>query len=432
MCGFVGVVGNKNISLEESLNSISHRGPDQLTIKRINKALIGFNRLAIIDLNDNAMQPFENEDCAVYLNGEIYNYLELKKEFNFKGLTNSDVEIIPFLFSKIGIDFLRHLNGMFAMVIIDKKNKSQYLIKDRFGQKPLYYLKNNLGFFFSSEVKAIKSLIPLEVDPSNLHINLSCHLLPPPLSLYKNLKSIMPGSFIKIDRDFVITEKKWYFPNLSKNEKFNQEKFIDIFSDSINLRTRSDVPISTLLSGGLDSMLITEFVRKKTKNIEPLVAIIEDKEKWEGSNTDVINQEVYCNKSNLKKHTVNVNYEYWNKNIISIVNNYDELFVDSGNLIFYALCNLAKQNNIKVVLTGVGGDELFGGYPWQKNLEILPDIWNKKSKYFNSLESFSSKFLMNFKRTYIRDGLIRLSQLIARPEFYFYTSMVVFGLIWML
>ena len=156
MCGFVGYYGKgSDGAIKEAAQKISHRGPDLLGVRQGAGWGVAFDRLSIIDLTDAAMQPFENKDCIVYLNGEIYNYLELQIEHvgMFSPNTKSDVEIIPFLYSKYGLNFLNKLNGMFAMAIIDKNSGHKYLIRDRFGKKPIFYKKNSDGVVFGSEIK---------------------------------------------------------------------------------------------------------------------------------------------------------------------------------------------------------------------------------------------------------------------------------------
>ena len=146
---------------------------------------VAFNRLSILDLSDNGMQPFRFDDVTVYLNGEIYNYVELREEHRseFQWVTGSDVEIVPFLYRKYGLSFLDMLNGMFAMVIIDERQEKRFLVRDRFGQKPLFYKREGKEVQFASEIKALKQIAPLRPDRTNLALNLSCSFLLQPLSL---------------------------------------------------------------------------------------------------------------------------------------------------------------------------------------------------------------------------------------------------------
>ena len=152
MCGIVGYFGNVARDLKAASDSIAHRGPDMQGIKSGVEWKVAFNRLSILDLSDNGMQPFIFDGVHVYLNGEIYNFKELKDEHKneYQCQSGSDVEIVPFLYRKYGLDFLNKLNGMFAIVIIDEKLNRKLLIRDRFGQKPIFYKFENESLFVSN------------------------------------------------------------------------------------------------------------------------------------------------------------------------------------------------------------------------------------------------------------------------------------------
>ena len=151
MCGFVGKFGLPDEKIKEAGKIIYHRGPDMQNFLNGKDWSVAFNRLSILDLSSEGMQPFEHDGVKVYMNGEIYNFIELRKKFHseFKYKTNCDVEIIPYLYRKLGMSFLNHLNGMFSMIIIDEKLNKKYLVKDRYGKKPLYYYKSNNEIFFN-------------------------------------------------------------------------------------------------------------------------------------------------------------------------------------------------------------------------------------------------------------------------------------------
>ena len=370
MCGFVGYFGNEDYNLEEARDTISNRGPDMSSIRYGDGWRVAFNRLSIHDLSDKGMQPFIYNGIIVYLNGEIFNYIELleehKREFTPK--SSSDVEIIPFLYDKYGIEFLNRLNGMFAIVLIDTKRDIKYLIRDRFAEKPLYYIKDNKNLLFASEVKALKKLKKLDIDKTNIEINFTCWFLPQPLSLYKNTFNVNPASYI-IYKDGNIEEKRWYNPKikpLKDSEEEIEKKFIELYKSSIELRLRSDVPVGVFLSGGLDSTSIAKFSNEiKGSDFFAFGADIVDKDSIEKNNTDIVIPKRLAKDLNINYSKILLNYDYYNRNILSIIKHYDEIFMNSGVLIFYALSKLAIENSTKVILTGVGGDELFGGYPWQ-------------------------------------------------------------------
>lgn len=369
MCGFVGYFGENDIDLEDARKTINGRGSDMHGTKFGDDWKVAFNRLSIHDLSEKGMQPFKYKGITIYMNGEVFNYIELINEYKdeFIATSGSDIEILPFLYDKYGINFLNKLNGMFSIVLIDEKNKVNYLIRDRFAEKPLYYTYKNGELLFASEVKAIKKLKKLEIDKLNIKINFSCWFLPQPLSLYKDTFNVNPGSYIEY-KDGNILEKRWYEPKIEKcnaSEEEIEKKFIELYKSSIELRLRSDVNVGVFLSGGLDSTSITKFATEYKKDFLVFGADIVGKETIANINTDVVIPKMLAKDLGVNYDKAILDYKYYNENIVKIIHNYDEIFMNSGVLIFYELANLAQKNDTKVILTGVGGDELFGGYPWQ-------------------------------------------------------------------
>ena len=380
MCGFVGYFSNQNFDLSKASEEILHRGPDFQSIKNGKNWAVAFNRLSIIDLSESAMQPFKHNKITVYVNGEIYNYLELKEEFSdsYKFKTTSDCEVIPLLYEKYGIDFLKKINGFFSIVIIDELKNKFFLVRDRYGKKPLYFYKYLDSILFGSEIKSLKKITNLKPDTDAITTNLYSWFLLGNQSLYKDVFNVNPGSYLEINHDFSIKECKWYQPKINKiNYSFDEieKNYRYLFDKSIKLRLRSDVDVGIFLSGGLDSMSINHSLEKYSKKtIHKFVAKIEGKESIEKNTTDtkILNRYLDEKKSNISISTINA--DYYNKNIVKIASNYERLFVNSGVLIFYALSQQAKSNNVKVIMTGAGGDEIFGGYSWQKPPNYIPDF----------------------------------------------------------
>ena len=181
------------------------------------------------------------------------------------------------------MSFLNHLNGMFSMVILDEKFHKKYIVKDRYGKKPLYYYKSNKEVFFNKEIKALKFLIEPEIDLENIHINLISNFIIPPLTPYKGIFSLLPGHYLELYKN-KLEEVIWYTPKI-KEEKINEEKikikFRELVDESIKIRLRSDVPLGIFLSGGLDSNFLLKKLLLKNKIILALICCISDKEKRE-------------------------------------------------------------------------------------------------------------------------------------------------------
>lgn len=401
MCGFVGYFGTEDIELEEARKTINSRGPDMHGTQNGDGWKVAFNRLSIHDLSDKGMQPFVYEDVTVYMNGEIFNYIELLEAHKneFVPSSGSDVEILPFLYKKYGLKFLNKLNGMFAIVLIDEKINKKYLIRDRFAEKPLYYTQDeNSNLYFASEVKALKKLKKLEVDKTNLQINFTCWLLPQPFTLYKDTFNINPGSYIEYDGKN-IQEYRWYNPKIEKtqlSENEIEEKFLELYKSSIEIRLRSDVPVGIFLSGGLDSTSIAKFSIELMKDgFSSFGANIVGKEAQEKNNTDVVIPKRLAQDLNIPYYKSDLNYTYYNENIVSIIKHYDEVFVNSGVLVFYELAQLSHKNDTTVILTGAGGDELFGGYPWQggqtRRIETFFRLTYNKLPYSENLSRLMVK-----------------------------------------
>ena len=421
MCGFVGCFGKIDTSITKAGKKILHRGPDNNKYYEGSDWSVQFYRLSIIDLSNEAMQPFSFDSVDIFVNGEIYNYIELKEKFKDEYVcnTNSDIEILPFMYSKFGIDFLNYLNGMFSMIIIDKKNHKKFLVRDRFGKKPLYYFDDGKVLYFASELKAINTLTKVHVDRENIAINLISNLIIPPLTPYKDVFTVMPGCIIEW-KNGKKDKKIWYNTQIIEKPKNYQEikkNFKDLSNNSIELRLRSDVPIGIFLSGGLDSNYILKKALRKNKDILALICNIPDKEKFTKNNTDTEIPKKICKDLNCKFKVIKFDYNYLNNKLIKIIESFDEIITSSGALIFYALSEEAKKNNLKVILTGTGGDEIAGGYYWQSKLNFIPNFLFKgdKSK-FSLIDKIMKRIL--FKKNKLLIRLYKLYQLLFKPDVY--------------
>lgn len=377
MCGFTGVFGLDAPKFKKGVIggslTINHRGPDATRFYNDNFFSVGFNRLKIIDLSDEANQPFEDDEFVLAFNGEIYNYPELRKKFGFKTKTSSDTEILFNILKKFRNDIsegINLLNGMFAFVFYDKKNKKIILGRDRLGIKPLnYFIKEN-NIFFASEIKAMKpfrgSFGVNHKAVVNFLVNRTTDYNKE--TFFDGIYQIKPGFFIEVEisrgKLKVGEIKYWDAINIKPNDNFSESeainKFKNLFFDAISLRFRADVPVSVLLSGGLDSSAIASVaaVLNPNKEIAAISAV------YEG---DLMDEKKFAVKvvekyKNLKPIWVEIREDDFFKSLEKTIYHEEMPLADGSMVSHFILMEKIKKNKIKVVLTGQGGDEIMGGY----------------------------------------------------------------------
>lgn len=416
MCGFFGSAGGNFPSsiIEKGLEILRHRGPDDSNIVGEAGWIVGFNRLSINDLRPSGMQPFKYDGITVWCNGEIYNSDQLRKEFksDFLPTSNSDCEILPFLFNKFGIAFLDKLNGMFSMVILDERHGELFLVKDRYGKKPLYYILEPNCIIFSSEIKAFEAVQHLEVDPVSLATSLVTLATTPPFTLFKGISQLGPGQYLR----YQIAGKQslvrdWYSVFRERSQiKFESDAFVELFTSAVKLRAKAEVPVGLFLSGGLDSNFIFELLRREFDSLDCFICSIDEKSFFKSKEglTDVDGALQSLALRGVSGKETGVGFSYWNDNLKRMTYSYEELFLDSGNMIFYALSELAHENGQKVVMTGVGADELFGGYPFQSR--ALSAGRSSESSVIKSIGWFTSKMFGRFGSMSLKRKIFRFFQ----------------------
>ncbi|MCK0180174.1 asparagine synthase (glutamine-hydrolyzing) [Flavobacteriaceae bacterium S0862] len=380
MCGISGLIGTGDykFQLKNMLVSQVHRGPD-FTGTFFDEGFIalGHNRLSIIDLSDNANQPFNDAlgRYSIVFNGEIYNYLELKErlknDYNFK--TSSDTEVLLAAFITYGKECLKLLNGMFSFAIWDALKKELFAARDRFGIKPFYYYKNKEVFIFSSEIKAIHNSgvnkKPSEKVWSNYFVNGSYGL--PSETFWEAIHQLPGGHYLELSgNQFKIT--KWYDfeANVNRQTKikdYEEAKAIykDLIIDSICLRFRADVPLGFNVSGGLDSSALLALASVSQKDISKIEAFTfytgdenYDELLW-------VEQIIARYKSPLNK--VLLSFEEVPKLSKFITHFQDEPFGGVPTLAYSKLFASASKKGIKVLLDGQGMDEQLAGYDYYRN-----------------------------------------------------------------
>jgi len=371
MCGITGFISPsfKQEHLQKITCALQHRGPDAggyFYDEQANVAL-GHRRLSIIDLSEAANQPFYSHDrrYIMVFNGEVFNYQEIAAKYSIQQRTHSDSEVILEAFVLKGIDAVQDFNGMFSLAIWDTVKKELFIIRDRFGVKPLLYYWNGKDFAFASELKALLKLdIPKQINQRALQDYFFLEYISGQESIIKNIFKLPHGHYLKIANGKAPEIKPYYsiFDKLNDRSKnISDEKALDEFeallSSSVKLRQISDVPIGAFLSGGTDSSLICAlFQKQNTLPINTFTIGFDVKE---------FDETHYANRVAEHLKTSHQQFHLTDKDSISIVDKlatyYDEPFAVPSCIPSYLVCNKARSL-VTVALSGDGGDELFMGY----------------------------------------------------------------------
>jgi len=396
MCGIAGVFNlnqTNNISIESIKKMVDiqhHRGPDECGIYIDDNIALGHSRLSIIDLSS-GIQPIHNEDKSLWIifNGEVYNYPELKAELVNKGhkfYTTTDTEVILHLYEERGEDFLNELNGQFALAIWNSKKEELFLARDRVGIRPLHYTIQNGAIIFASEIKAIftNNNISRKIDPSSINQIFTCWTPLPGNTCFEGIKELPSGHFLKISKDESTLKQYWEIP-LPKPDKYldwSKEKIVnqirEFLFDAIKIRLRADVPVGCYLSGGLDSSIISTLVSQNFNNdIRTFGIRFEEDEFDEGKYQNKMVSYLGTNHSDI-----NITNQQIAENITNVLWHCETPLLRTGPIPMYLLSQLVTENNYKVVLTGEGADEIFGGYNIFREAKIRK-FWSKypDSKY---------------------------------------------------
>jgi asparagine synthase (glutamine-hydrolysing) len=370
MCGFVGGTGTA-WNYPAALETIAHRGPDASKLHLDGAVKVGFRRLSIIDLGDEANQPMFAADGATWLvfNGEIYGFRALRKELEKRGRvfrTSSDTEVVLQSYLEWGDDFVEHLDGMFAIVIWDARQRRLKLYRDRPGIKPLYYFHDGKNFAFASELKAIEKLCEreqLHVDETALYDFLGYRYVPAPKTLYKKCFQLLPAHRFVYDPETGFLEEPrpyWRLPipdeprQLSLDESC--EELRSLIDASVSDQMIADVPLGFFLSGGVDSSTVVASASTAGGQVSTFSI---------GFDSDAVSETPFARevaKLFGTDHHERILSQTGARELLPRLKTwFDEPFADESAMPTFLVCQTAREK-VKVVLTGDGGDEVFGGY----------------------------------------------------------------------
>jgi asparagine synthase (glutamine-hydrolysing) len=405
MCGITGYIASQKLNGNAMLSSLHHRGPDHegfFETSLVNKEIyLGHTRLSILDLSENGNQPMfgNNKEIAIVFNGEVYNFQELRKSHlqseNF--VSSTDTEVILKLYEKLGIQFVKELQGDFAISILDKKAGKLFLIRDRIGVKPLYYYTHNNQFIFASEIKGILAAeIKAELNEEEVLDYFVFKYSSKNKTLYKNIFRLDPAHILEYDlqkNNFTI-QPYW---DLHKNNKYiglsysqAQECLFELVKESVNQRLISDVSIGNFLSGGLDSSIIASFLKERKDIVHYCARKSEKDLKKEGTTSDYHYAAQLAKDWDLKLVAADIGKEEANLEMIRKTLSYSEdLIADGSQIPSYLITHEAAKTS-KVILSGMGADELFLGYAGHM-LTLVSSQWLNKAPFSKTIGSMAAK-----------------------------------------
>lgn len=376
MCGIIGGYDREKRPFgtdlaEQACQRMVHRGPDDRGFYEADGMLVGNQRLSILDISG-GHQPMFSDDrqIVVVQNGEIYNFKELAKGLDCR--THCDTEVILRLYERDGEDFVKQLNGMFSIAIIDRRKQSLLLYRDRIGQKPLYVYDDGKRFLFASEIKSLFAMgVKAEMNWEGFDAYLTYNFVPPPVTLFKNINHLMPGQMLKISPQGTSVRRWWNLaekPVECRTEDSWCEEIIDTLQAAVKVRLRADVPLGAFLSGGLDSSSVVSLMSQELPHPVQTFCIGFEDPRFDESQYA---QEV-ADRFNTR-HTC----EVLNPNLtatwpLTVYHN-DQPHGDVSFMPTYWVSHLARKA-VKVVLTGDGGDELFAGYDVHRNFFANQDL----------------------------------------------------------
>lgn len=423
MCGIAGFSSKistrpvERQSIQKMIDTLIHRGPDGEGIWINQHFGFGMRRLSIIDL-EAGDQPISNEDesLSIVCNGEIYNYIELRSDLAKRGhrfKTHTDIEVILHLYEDHGLDSVQYLRGMFAFALWDKNLQRLMLARDRLGIKPLVFAEDHAGFYFASEIKAILSVFQSDrcMNSEALHELLTLGFIRAPRTLFKNIFSLLPGHLGIWQNGSFTVRSYWdlHFSHENTQLSMNEwaERLRAKFDETVKLHLRSDVPVASWLSAGIDSSAVVSTMRYHVKNLQTISLGFKARQYDEMQNQKTLNDYKEYELLHREVQCTDAHFHWFPKSIWHLENP----DFSSVHLMEMILAQVTRQS-VKVVLTGDGADEVFGGYPWFKfdqwfkPFYMIPDKWRSVIFFESVLKNwkpwesqlFFAPSRMDFKR----------------------------------
>ncbi len=387
MCGIAAILSYKpgespaEESIKRMISTLEHRGPDGWGIYLSRSIAIGHTRLSILDL-ETGHQPMETKRYVISYNGEIFNHEELRAELKRKGTkfkTTSDTEVVLRAFDKYGIESFKMLNGQFAILIWDRWEKKLFAARDRYGIRPLYVLEYCNRYYFSSEIKAFDTIIGYNrtFDNKKLYDHALLWNTIGENTIFKDIRCLTAGSYEVFSKTRKPIKKLYYEIGESKKESHENmetaiEGFVELLTDAVQIRLQADVPVGAYLSGGIDSSVITHLIsQNKRENLKTFSVGFKDSEHDESTF-----QKEMVSHINSDHISLDIGYKDINDNFLDAVYHFERPVFRTAGVPLFLLSKAVHDENIKVVLTGEGADELLFGYDSFKELKLLK-FWNK-------------------------------------------------------
>jgi asparagine synthase (glutamine-hydrolysing) len=362
MCGIAASI-NFPLHTQKINKVMGHRGPDERNEYKYNNVHFYHLRLSILDIGGGVQPMHLSDRFSIIFNGEIYNHEEVRRKYALNCKTSSDTETILHIYDKIGAKMLNEFDGMFALVILDKVKNTLFIARDRAGKKPIYYYKDHEKFVLASELNALKTLLPLEIDNTGIEQYIFLGNCFKSQTCYKNVEELISGSYMTVNlNDLSLKVEKWwsienYYSQPSSDDfETALQKVDDFLHLGIKRRIESsDLEVGTFLSGGIDSGLVTAIGSQYNQNIKSFTVA------FSGAYNEAPLAKLVADKYKTNHTEINISLDNLNNDIEKILINYGEPFADSSAIPSYYVSQEAKKH-LTVILNGDGGDEMFGGY----------------------------------------------------------------------